>query len=92
MSISFVCLLPKSKSAPASVSNRTLQLFLREGVIISTGANTSFGRAASLVGQDDDTAGHLQKILAQIGSSCLVSIGIFVIAEILVLYSGFRYT
>ncbi|KAH7906010.1 hypothetical protein BJ138DRAFT_1016874, partial [Hygrophoropsis aurantiaca] len=62
-----------------------------EGVVISTGANTFFGRAASLVGQDDDTTGHLQKILAQIGSFCLVSIGIFVIAEILVLYAGFRY-
>jgi H+-transporting ATPase len=62
-----------------------------EGVVISTGANTFFGRAASLVGQDDDTTGHLQKILAQIGSFCLVSIGIFVVAEILVLYAGFRY-
>jgi len=43
------------------------------------------------VGQDDDTTGHLQKILAQIGSFCLVSIGIFVIAEIFCLYAGFRY-
>jgi H+-transporting ATPase len=34
----------------------------------------------------------LQKILAQIGSFCLVSIGIFVLAEILVLYAGFRYS
>jgi H+-transporting ATPase len=62
-----------------------------EGVVISTGANTFFGRAASLVGQDDDTTGHLQQILAQIGSFCLVAIGIFVIAEIFVLYAGFRY-
>jgi len=62
-----------------------------EGVVIATGANTFFGRAASLVGQDDDTTGHLQKILAQIGSFCLVTIGIFVLAEIFVLYAGFRY-
>ncbi|KAF5356792.1 hypothetical protein D9756_006760 [Leucocoprinus leucothites] len=62
-----------------------------EGVVIATGPNTFFGRAASLVGQDDDTTGHLQKILAQIGSFCLVSIGIFVIAEIFVLYAGFRF-
>ena len=33
----------------------------------------------------------MQKILAQIGSFCLVTIGIFVIAEIFVLYAGFRY-
>lgn len=60
-------------------------------MVISTGRNTFFGRAASLVGHDDDTTGHLQKILAQIGSFCLVTIGIFVIAEILVLYAGFHY-
>ncbi|KAH8918106.1 plasma-membrane proton-e [Atractiella rhizophila] len=63
-----------------------------EGVVISTGANTFFGKAATLVGADDDTTGHLQKILGQIGSFCLVSIGIFVIAEIFVLYAGFRYS
>ena len=45
-----------------------------------------------MVGQDDDTTGHLQKILAQIGSFCLVTIGIFVILEILVLYPAYKYT
>ena len=59
--------------------------------MICAGANTFFGRAASLVSQDDDSTGHLQKILAQIASFCLVSIGIFVVAEIFVLYAGFRY-
>ena len=63
-----------------------------EGVVISTGANTFFGRAASLVGQDDDTTSHLQKILAQIGSFCLVTIGIFVLPEILVLYPTYHYS
>ncbi|KDN47421.1 hypothetical protein RSAG8_03561, partial [Rhizoctonia solani AG-8 WAC10335] len=63
-----------------------------EGVVISTGGNTFFGHAASLVGQDDDTTGHLQKILAQIGSFCLVSIGIFVILEIMILYPRFHYS
>ncbi|KAI0028562.1 plasma-membrane proton-e [Vararia minispora EC-137] len=63
-----------------------------EGVVIATGPNTFFGRAASLVGQDDDSTGHLQRILALIGSFCLVVIGIFVLAEILVLYAGFRWS
>lgn len=62
-----------------------------EGVVIATGPNTFFGRAASLVGQDDDTTGHLQKILAQIGSFCLVAIGIFVVLEIVILYPAFKY-
>ncbi|KAI6116395.1 hypothetical protein F5141DRAFT_662917 [Pisolithus sp. B1] len=85
--------LPQSKKeGDQCFSGSTCKQGEAEGVVISTGANTFFGRAASLVGQDDDTTGHLQKILAQIGSFCLVSIGIFVVAEILVLYAGFRYS
>ncbi|KAN0084076.1 hypothetical protein V8E55_007580 [Tylopilus felleus] len=84
--------LPQSKKlGDQCFSGSTCKQGEAEGIVISTGANTFFGRAASLVGQDDDTTGHLQKILAQIGSFCLVSIGIFVVAEILVLYAGFRY-
>ena len=41
--------------------------------------------------QDDDTAGHLQKILAQIGSFCLVTIGTFVLLEIPVLYPAYLH-
>jgi len=62
-----------------------------EGIVISTGPNTFFGRAATLVGQDNDQTGHLQMVLAQIGSFCLISIGIFVLLEILVLYADYRY-
>ncbi|CAL1698773.1 unnamed protein product [Somion occarium] len=84
--------LPQSKkTGDQCFSGSTCKQGEAEGVVISTGPNTFFGRAASLVGQDDDTTGHLQKILAQIGSFCLVAIGIFVIAEIFVLYAGFRY-
>ncbi|KAK4683590.1 H+-transporting ATPase, partial [Tremellales sp. Uapishka_1] len=63
-----------------------------EGIVISTGPNTFFGRAATLVGQDNDQTGHLQMVLAKIGSFCLISIGIFVLLEILILYADFRYT
>lgn len=80
-----------SEVADFESSGSTCKQGEAEGVVISTGPNTFFGRAASLVGQDDDTTGHLQKILAQIGSFCLVTIGIFVIAEIFVLYAGFRF-
>jgi len=84
--------LPQSKKlGDQCFSGSTCKQGEAEGIVISTGSNTFFGRAASLVGQDDDTTGHLQKILAQIGSFCLVSIGIFVVAEILVLYAGFKY-
>lgn len=63
-----------------------------EGIVISTGPNTFFGRAATLVGQDNDQTGHLQMVLARIGSFCLVSIGIFIVLEILILYADFRYS
>ncbi|WVQ73411.1 plasma-membrane proton-efflux P-type ATPase [Cryptococcus sp. DSM 104548] len=63
-----------------------------EGIVIATGPNTFFGRAATLVGQDNDQTGHLQMVLARIGTFCLVSIGIFVLLEILILYADFRYS
>ena len=40
----------------------------------------------------NDTTGHLQKILGQIDSFCLVTVGTFVLLEILVLYPGYHYT
>ncbi|TFY74578.1 hypothetical protein EWM64_g9434 [Hericium alpestre] len=85
--------LPVSKKeGDQCFSGSTCKQGEAEGVVISTGSNTFFGRAASLVGQDDDTTGHLQKILAQIGTFCLVVIGIFLVAEILVLYAGYRFS
>lgn len=85
--------LPQSKkTGDQCFSGSTCKQGEAEGVVISTGPNTFFGRAASLVGADDDSTGHLQKILAQIGSFCLVVIGIFVILEICILYGKFHYS
>lgn len=85
--------LPVSKKVgDQCFSGSTCKQGEAEGVVIATGPNTFFGRAAMLVGQDDDSTGHLQKILAQIGTFCLVSIGIFVLAEIFVQYPGFKYS
>jgi H+-transporting ATPase len=85
--------LPSSKkTGDQCFSGSTCKQGEAEGVVISTGPNTFFGRAASLVGQDDDTTGHLQKILAQIGSFCLIAIGLFVLLEILVLYPAYHYS
>jgi H+-transporting ATPase len=80
------------KTGDQCFSGSTCKQGEAEGVVISTGPNTFFGRAASLVGQDDDTTGHLQQILAQIGSFCLIAIGIFVVLEIVILYPVFHYT
>ncbi|KAK1230065.1 hypothetical protein PQX77_006881 [Marasmius sp. AFHP31] len=85
--------LPQSKKVgDQCFSGSTCKQGEAEGVVISTGANTFFGRAASLVGQDDDTTGHLQKILAQIGSFCLIAIGLFIFLEIVILYPHYHYS
>jgi H+-transporting ATPase len=63
-----------------------------EAIVISTGINTQFGRAARMVGGSRDEMGHLQQILAKIGNFCIVGIAIFIIAEIFVMYAGFRYS
>ena len=54
-------------------------------LVIGTGLNTFFGRAAKLVGSAHDEIGHLQTILAKIGNFCIIAIGIFIIAEIFVM-------
>jgi H+-transporting ATPase len=45
-----------------------------EGIVSATGANTFFGRAATLVGAENDSTGHMQAVLAKvIPSSQLVT-------------------
>jgi H+-transporting ATPase len=84
--------LPVGKHAGDEIfSGSTVKQGEAEAVVIGTGLNTFFGRAAKLVGDAGDDVGHLQSILAKIGNFCLCSIGIFVVAEILVMYAGFRY-
>ncbi|KAF8144464.1 hypothetical protein K438DRAFT_1631778, partial [Mycena galopus ATCC 62051] len=41
--------------------------------------------------QDDDITDHVQEMRAQVGSFCLVTMGIFIVAETLLLYGGFKY-
>ncbi|KAI8968251.1 E1-E2 ATPase-domain-containing protein [Mycotypha africana] len=84
--------LPVGKDAGDEVfSGSTVKQGEGEAVVIGTGVNTFFGRAAKLVGDAGDDIGHLQTILGKIGNFCLVSIGIFLVVEILVMYAAFRY-
>ncbi|KAG2217510.1 hypothetical protein INT45_001797 [Circinella minor] len=84
--------LPVGKEAGDEVfSGSTVKQGEAEAVVIGTGLNTFFGRAAKLVGEAGDDVGHLQQVLTHIGNFCLVSIGIFVVIEILVMYAAFRY-
>ncbi|KAF7725489.1 plasma membrane H+-ATPase [Apophysomyces ossiformis] len=84
--------LPVGKDAGDEIfSGSTVKQGEAEAIVIGTGLNTFFGRAAKLVGEAGDDIGHLQSILAKIGNFCLCSIGTFLVAEILVMYAGFRY-
>ncbi|CDH59665.1 plasma membrane h-transporting atpase [Lichtheimia corymbifera JMRC:FSU:9682] len=85
--------LPVGKEAGDEIfSGSTVKQGEAEAVVIGTGLNTFFGRAAKLVGDAGEDVGHLQSILTKIGNFCLVSIGIFVVIEILVMYAAFRYS
>ncbi|CAO3634728.1 unnamed protein product [Mucor hiemalis] len=84
--------LPASKEAGDEVfSGSTVKQGEAEAIVIGTGTNTFFGRAAKLVGDAGDDVGHLQTILAKIGNFCLCTISIFVVVEILVMYPAFKY-
>ncbi|KAG0173079.1 plasma membrane H+-ATPase [Apophysomyces sp. BC1034] len=84
--------LPVGKEAGDEVfSGSTVKQGEAEAVVIGTGLNTFFGRAAKLVGDAGDDVGHLQTILAKIGNFCLCTIGIFLVIVVIVQYAAFKY-
>ncbi|KAG0198268.1 plasma membrane H+-ATPase [Mortierella sp. NVP41] len=85
--------LPSNKHNGDEIfSGSTVKQGEGEAVVIGTGSNTFFGRAAKLVQMAGDDVGHLQVVLGRIGRFCIVSIAIFIVLEILVMYAGFRFT
>jgi H+-transporting ATPase len=85
--------LPASKKiGDLILSSTTCKQGECEAIIIATGGNTQFGRAANIAGGARDEMGHLQMILAKIGNFCIVVIIIFIISEIFVMYAGYRYS
>ncbi|KAI8576066.1 hypothetical protein K450DRAFT_258733 [Umbelopsis ramanniana AG] len=84
--------LPVTKEAGDEIfSGSTCKQGEAQAIVIGTGLNTFFGRAAKLVGDANDEMGHLQVILAKIGNFCMCTIGIFLVLEILVMYPAFKY-
>ncbi|KAG0346348.1 plasma membrane H+-ATPase [Podila humilis] len=85
--------LPANKHKGDEIfSGSTVKQGEGEAVVIGTGSNTFFGRAAKLVQLAGDDVGHLQIVLARIGRFCIVSIAIFLVIEVIVMYAGFKYT
>ncbi|GAA0174080.1 primary active transporter [Lithospermum erythrorhizon] len=56
-----------------------------EAVVIATGINTFFGKAAHLV-DSTNNVGHFQQVLTAIGNFCICSIAIGIVIEIVVMY------
>ncbi|KAK4791450.1 hypothetical protein SAY86_031863 [Trapa natans] len=56
-----------------------------EAVVIATGLNTFFGKAAHLV-DSTEVVGHFQKVLTSIGNFCICSIAVGMVLEIIVMF------
>ncbi|KAB2613160.1 ATPase 10 [Pyrus ussuriensis x Pyrus communis] len=56
-----------------------------EAVVIATGVNSFFGRAAHLV-DSTEVVGHFQQVLTAIGNFCICSIAVGMILEIIVMF------
>jgi H+-transporting ATPase len=84
--------LPVSKiSGDLLFSGTTIKQGSGEGIVVSTGTNTFFGKAAALVDETDNTS-HIQKIMTYIGSFCVLLILLFEIVIIAAMYPGFKYS
>ncbi|KAL0429748.1 UNVERIFIED_CONTAM: Plasma membrane ATPase 4 [Sesamum radiatum] len=71
--------LPVTKNPGSDVSGSTCKQGEIEAVVIATGINTFFGKAAHLV---DST----QNVLTAIGNFCICSIAVGILIEIIVMY------
>ncbi|XP_074263141.1 ATPase 7, plasma membrane-type-like isoform X1 [Silene latifolia] len=78
--------LPVTKHPGAAVySGSTCKQGEIDAVIIATGVNTFFGKAAHLV-ESTTHVGHFQKVLTAIGNFCICSIAVGMIIEVIVIY------
>ncbi|KAL8502031.1 hypothetical protein ACS0TY_021238 [Phlomoides rotata] len=78
--------LPVTKMPGSGVySGSTCKQGEIEAVVIATGINTFFGKAAHLV-DSTQNVGHFQKVLTAIGNFCIGSIGVGILIEIIVMY------
>ncbi|XP_078429518.1 ATPase 10, plasma membrane-type [Wolffia australiana] len=78
--------LPVTKRAGDQVfSGSTCKQGDIEAVVIATGINTFFGKAAHLV-DSTEVVGHFQKVLTAIGNFCICSIAIGMVLEIIIMF------
>lgn len=81
----------KKYSRDVCFSGSTIKQGERHCMVYATGMDTFFGRAAALLGESDNVA-NLQIIMTKIGSICLVTIGIWCIIELAVLFGYYDHS
>ncbi|KAF9689854.1 hypothetical protein SADUNF_Sadunf01G0135700 [Salix dunnii] len=78
--------LPVTKRTGDEVyAGSTCKLGEIEAVVIATGVNSFFGKAAHLV-DSTEVIGHFQKVLTAIGNFCICSIAVGMILEIIIMF------
>ncbi|KAL3511952.1 hypothetical protein ACH5RR_024669 [Cinchona calisaya] len=78
--------LPVTKNPSDEVfSGSTCKQGEIEAVVIATGINTFFGKAAHLV-DSTNQVGHFQKVLTAIGNFCICSIAVGIVIEVVVMF------
>ncbi|EPS63902.1 hypothetical protein M569_10880, partial [Genlisea aurea] len=78
--------LPVTKHPGSEVfSGSTCKQGEIEAIVIATGINTFFGKAAHLV-DSTQNVGHFQRVLTAIGNFCICSIAIGIVIEVIVMY------
>ncbi|KAK4267113.1 hypothetical protein QN277_023942 [Acacia crassicarpa] len=78
--------LPVTKKTGSEVfSGSTCKHGEIEAVVIATGVQTFFGKAAHLV-DSTEVVGHFQKVLTAIGNFCICSIAVGMVLEIIVMF------
>ncbi|XP_020208195.1 ATPase 6, plasma membrane-type [Cajanus cajan] len=78
--------LPVTRSPGEGVfSGSTCKQGEIEAVVIATGINTFFGKAAHLV-DSTNNVGHFQMVLTSIGNFCICSIAVGMVIELIVMY------
>jgi len=84
--------LPVKKfSGAVAFSGSAIKQGERHCVVYATGSNTFFGRAASLIAATNNVA-NLQKIMTKIGGTCLVTIGVWVLIELVVQFVHYKHS
>ena len=84
--------LPVKKfSGDVCFSGSTIKQGERHCIVYATGMDTFFGRAAALLGESDNVA-NLQIIMTKIGATCLITIGVWIVIELAVLFGHYNHS